>query len=53
MLVEQEPLALHLYRLDGRHPDNQHYVPQAKAEVGTVLRLEDPVRVEIDPAALG
>ncbi|MBX6751737.1 MAG: Uma2 family endonuclease [Micromonosporaceae bacterium] len=48
LLVEQEPLALHLYRLDG-----QHYVPQAKAEAGTVLNLEEPVRVEIDTVALG
>lgn len=53
LLVEQEPLAAQLYRLNGQHPDHRHYVLHAKAEAGTVLRLEEPVRAEIDLAALG
>lgn len=47
LLVEQEPLGLTLFRLDGAH-----YVPSAKAEVGTVLRMVEPVQVDLDPAAL-
>lgn len=48
LLVEQEPLRLRLFRLDGGH-----YVSHAEAEAGTPLRIEEPVHVEIDPAALG
>jgi hypothetical protein len=39
---------LSLFRLEGGH-----YTLQEKAEPGTVLRLDEPPRMEIDPAALG
>jgi len=48
LLVEQDPLRLRLFRLDG-----EHYALRGEAEAGAVLSIEDPVRVEIDPAALG
>jgi Uma2 family endonuclease len=48
LLVEQEPLRLQLFRLDG-----EHYVLDAKAEPGSLLRMTQPLRVEIDPATLG
>jgi Uma2 family endonuclease len=48
LLVEQEPLRMRLFRLEGKH-----YVLDREAEAGTVLSIEDPVRVEIDPGTLG
>jgi Uma2 family endonuclease len=47
LLVEQETAALHLYRLDGTRY-REHSVTRA----GEVLRLTDPLTVEIDPALL-
>ena len=47
LLVEPEPLALRLYRLDGAK-----YLEHSVTEVGQVLRLTDPVVATIDPAEL-
>jgi len=47
LLVEQSTGALHLYRLDG-----DRYREHTVVEPGGVLTLTEPVRAEIDPAAL-
>jgi len=47
-VVDPEPVRLSLFRLDGGH-----YTLQAKAEPGVVLRLDEPLRLEIDPTTLG
>jgi Uma2 family endonuclease len=47
LLVEQDTGALHLYRLDG-----DRYREETVVSAGGVLRLTDPVTVELDPLAL-
>lgn len=47
LLVEPDPLALRLHRLDGTT-----YVEHSVTKVGQVLRLTDPVGATIDPAEL-
>lgn len=47
LLVEQDTGALHLYRLAG-----EHYVEHSVTRPGEVLKLTEPVAVEIDPSAL-
>lgn len=47
LLVEQDTTTLRLYRLDG-----DTYVEHAVAEAGEVLRLTDPLKVEIVPESL-
>ncbi|MEU0549212.1 Uma2 family endonuclease [Micromonospora sp. NPDC005979] len=47
LLVEQETLALHLYRLEG-----SRYVRQSTTRVGEVLELTEPVRATIRPEEL-
>jgi Uma2 family endonuclease len=48
LLVEQQPSSLSLFRLEG-----EHYTLHAKAEVGSLLHMDEPVRVSIDPGMLG
>lgn len=47
LLVDPEPTTLTLFRLDG-----DQYVTHGTAGPGEVLRLSEPVAVEIDPSAL-
>jgi Uma2 family endonuclease len=47
LLIEPDPVTLKLFRLDGAE-----YVLDAKATEGETLMLTEPIRVEIDPAAL-
>jgi Uma2 family endonuclease len=47
LLVEPDEPVLQLYRLDG-----DHYVLDQQAKPGELLRLTDPVAVELDPATL-
>jgi Uma2 family endonuclease len=47
LLVDPDPVALRLYRLDG-----DHYVEVGDAKTGDMLTLTEPVTVTLDPAAL-
>jgi Uma2 family endonuclease len=47
LLVEQETATLHLYRLDGGT-----YREHSVTQVGQILRMIEPVVVDIDPAQL-
>jgi Uma2 family endonuclease len=47
LLVEPDEPSLSLYRLDG-----DKYVEHATAQPGVPLRMDAPVKVELDPAAL-
>lgn len=47
LLVEPDPLRLQLYRLDDRK-----YLLDQDVGPGDMLRLVDPLRVDLDPAEL-
>jgi Uma2 family endonuclease len=47
LLAQVDPIELRLLRLEGGH-----YVEQAVAVAGEILRLTEPVKVDLDPAAL-
>jgi Uma2 family endonuclease len=47
LLVDPEPLMLRLFRLDG-----DKYVQHTIAGVGEILRLTEPIRVDIDTSVL-
>jgi hypothetical protein len=47
LLVDQDPVTLRLYRLDGAH-----HVEPASAKQGQVLRLTAPVVLDLDPVTL-
>jgi Uma2 family endonuclease len=48
LLVEQAPLRVRLFRIEG-----EHYVLEREAGAGAVLSIDDPIHVEIDPGTLG
>jgi Uma2 family endonuclease len=47
LIVDPDALTLSLHRLDGKH-----YREYATGKPGTALRMDEPVKVDIDPAAL-
>jgi Uma2 family endonuclease len=47
LLVDQDPVTLRPYRLDG-----DHYIEHASAKHGQVLRMTGPVVLDLDPATL-